>query len=424
MKLLYPTKHSTKSKVEVKRRRHLIAKVEIISQILVAKAKEAAEKNHQNRQALRTKLAPELNRRKRSNQLSSSDRSGMRDMDENFEVLSPRDVRSFSFILEPTTKKRFCRKKIELWLPKNPHEITMDFSRPGMALLRPQSLTYATSGPAKQSLSSKKSSTTKKSVLDAIAEPRISTTLSIGETTQSGYQGKKKQADLGLNEVNPIQKFKPYASKTIIRNLSESLRELLTKPLSKSDLKFKGSIYVFWQQGNFGYLKIGRSANVRRRFKEWSDQCKKDMGIHFPDFTREASDGQRVLEEVAHICRVEALVHLELLEHRKIEEKCPGCSRNHIEWFQVSDEKAIAVAQKWMAWMRTEPYENRGTGGEEKWVLKAREMERLGELSQPLFPKLAPESQVREERLASLRPRASSSTPWRDGKNKLGRRSI
>ena len=198
MKLLYPTKHSTKSKVEVKRRRHLIAKVEIISQILVAKAKEAAERNHQNRQALRTKLAPELNQRKRSNQLSSSDRSGMRDMDENFEVLSPRDVRSFSFILEPTTKKRFCRKKIELWLPKNPHEITMDFSRPGMALLRPQSLTYATSGPAKQSLSSKKSSTTKKSVLNAIAEPRISTTLFIGETTQSGYQGKKKQADLGL----------------------------------------------------------------------------------------------------------------------------------------------------------------------------------------------------------------------------------
>ncbi|KAJ6142719.1 hypothetical protein N7471_002172 [Penicillium samsonianum] len=420
-KLLYPTKHSTESKVEVKGRSHLIAKLEITSQILVAQGEEPAEENNQKRQALKTKLAPKLNRRRKSNQLSSND-TDMRDMDEYFEVLSPEDVSSFSFILEPTTSKRFCREKIEFWLPKNPHEITMDFSRPGMVLLRPQALIHATSRPAKKSFPSKKVSTTQKSVLDAIAEPRISTTLPIGEITRSG--DREKQAGLGLNEVNPIQKFKPYTSKIITRNLPESLRELLTKPLSTSDLKFKGSMYIFWQQGNFGYLKIGRSGDVRRRFKEWSNQCKKDMGIHFPDFAPETSDGQRALKEVAHICRVEALVHLELLEHRKIEEKCPGCSRNHIEWFKIPDERAIAVVQKWMAWMGTEPYEKRGTGGEEKWELKAREMERLRELSQPLFPELVPESQAREERLASLRPRASSSTPWRGGKDKLGRRSI
>ncbi|KAJ5688436.1 hypothetical protein N7536_011055 [Penicillium majusculum] len=373
-KLLYPTKHSTESKVEVKGRSHLIAKLEITSQILIAQGEEPTEENNQKRQSLKTKLAPKLTRRRKSNQLSSNDRSDMHDVGEHFEVLSPEDVSSFSFILEQTTSKRFCRENIEFWLPKNPQEMTMDFSRPGMALLRPQALIHAISGPAKKSFPSKKVSTIQKSVLDAIAEPRI------GEITRSGDQG-KKQAGLGLNEVNPIQKFKPYTSKIITRNLSERLGELLRKPLSTSDLESKGSMYIFWQQGNFGYLKIGRSGNVRRRFREWSNQCKKNMGIHFPDFARETSDDQRALREVAHICRVEALVHLELLEHRKIEEKCPGCSRNHIEWFEIPDERAIAVVQKWMAWMRTEPYEKRGRGGEEKWELKVREMERLRELT-------------------------------------------
>ncbi|KAJ5192629.1 hypothetical protein N7449_008771 [Penicillium cf. viridicatum] len=401
-KLLYQTEDSTESKVEVKGRSHLIAKLEITSQILITQGEEPAEENNQKRRFLKTKPAPKLNRRRKSNQLSSNDRSDMHDVGEHFEVLSPENVSSFSFILEPTTSKRFCREKIEFWLPKNPHEITMEFSRPGMVLLRPPVLMHATSGPTKKSFPSKKV------VLDAIAEPRISTTLPVGEITRSGDHGKEKQAGLGLNEVNPIQKFKPYTSKIITQNLSERLRELLTKPLSTSDLKFKGSMYIFWQQGNFGYLKIGRSGNVRRRFREWSNQCKKDMGIHFPDFARETSNDQRVLKEVAHICRVEALVHLELMEHRKIEEKCPGCSRNHKEWFKIPDERAIAVVQKWMAWMGTEPYEKRGTGGEEKWELKAREMERLKELSQPLFPELVRESQARKKRLASLRPRASS----------------
>ncbi|CAI7612293.1 unnamed protein product [Penicillium glandicola] len=412
-KLLHPTKQSTEIKVEVKERSRLIAKLEITSQILLAQGEEPTEENNQKRQSLKTTLAPKLTRRRKSNQLSSNDRSDMHDVGEHFKVLSPEDVSSFSFILEPTATKRFCRENIECWLPKNPHEITTDFSRPGMVLLRSQPLRPAIPGPAKKYFPSKKVSTIQKSVLDAVTEPRISTTLPIGEITRSGDQG-KKQAGLRLNEVNPIQRFKPYTSKIITRNLSERLRELLTKPLSTSDLKSKGSMYIFWQQGNFGYLKIGRSGNVRRRFKEWSKQY----------FARETSDGQGDLREVAHICRVEALVHLELSEHRKIEEKCPGCSRNHIEWFKIPDERAIAVVQKWMTWMGTEPYEKRGTGGEEKWELKAREMKRLRELSQPLFPELDAESQARKERLASLRPRASSSSSWRGGKDKLGRRSI
>jgi hypothetical protein len=384
-KPLDPTENSNENKIALKERRHSIAKLEITSQILVAQEEEAAQEHSKKHHAFKTRLAPELHRRRKSDQLSNNHRSDTRATDEVFEVLSPKDVSSFSFILELTSSKRFRREKMESWLPKNAHEITMDFSRPGMVILRPRALVHHTAGPAKKTFPSKNVSTTQNSVLDAIAKPRISTTLPTGEITWSDDQGKKKGAGLGLNEVNPIQKFRPYTSKTINQNVSEDLANLLTKPLSSSDLKSRGSIYIFWQRGNFGYLKIGRSGDVHRRLRQWFKQCKKDIGIHFPDCERERSDGQQVLQEVAHICRVEALVHLELLQYRKIEINCPGCSRKHKEWFEISEDRANAVAHKWMTWMGTEPYEKRGTEGEEKWVLKTKEMKRLRELSQPLF---------------------------------------
>ena len=388
----------------------------------LTKGGKAVANPSQKRQAHKTKLASELHRRRKSDELSPSNMFEMPAMGDVFKVLMPKDINSFSFILEPATSKRFCREKIESWLPKSVSEITMDFSRPGMVILRPQAVVHATPGPAKKITSWKEISTAQKLGLDVIAQPHISKSLSIVEIALSGNQRKGEKAFADLKEVNPIQNFKPY--KRITRNISEDLKSLLLKPLSPNDLKYRGSIYIFSHPGNFGHLKIGRSEDVRRRLKQWSNQCKKKMVINFPDFADERSDNQQMLQKVAHICRVEALVHLELLEYRRIEVKCPGCSRDHKEWFEISEKRAIAVANKWMAWMRTEPYEECGTEGRKKLVLKAEEMERLRELSQPLFPKLGPENQAREERVASLRPRLSSSGPWRDKRDKLGTRPL
>lgn len=227
-----------------------------------------------------------------------------------------------------------------------------------------------------------------------------------------------------MSIINPIQEFKPYSAKNSTRNLSEELVRLLLKPLQPSDLKHEGSIYVFWQQPNFGHLKIGRSGDVRRRLKEWFKQCKKDISIHFPDSGNDGHDDLLDLAKVPHICRVEALVHMELMEYRRIEVKCPGCSKTHKEWFEISPDSAVQVVRKWMAWMRTQPYTKRVVGGQEQWLLKGEEMERLTELSQPSI--LSPTSSTRasKERLDSLRPRLSLASTGPKRRHQRGRVSI
>ncbi|OJD16588.1 hypothetical protein ACJ73_08872 [Blastomyces percursus] len=95
----------------------------------------------------------------------------------------------------------------------------------------------------------------------------------------------------------------------------------------------EGFIYIYWQPGNFGQLKIE---------------------VYFPK--QDAADEQEKqdLIPVKHILRVEGLVHAELREQRKREGNCAGCGKTHHEWFEVSPVIAVEVARKWMRWMREE----------------------------------------------------------------------
>ena len=76
-------------------------------------------------------------------------------------------------------------------------------------------------------------------------------------------------------------------------------------------------MYIFSQRGNFGHLKIGRSGNVFRRLNQWNKQCKKTMEIYFPESVRNKDESMPDVQQVPHISRVEALVHLELNHHRR-----------------------------------------------------------------------------------------------------------
>lgn len=203
-------------------------------------------------------------------------------------------------------------------------------------------------------------------------------------------------------QINPIQEFKPYITTALVEGLAEDIRKLVDRPLLPSEVNKEGFIYIFWQIGNFGHLKIGRSADVGRRLKEWEKQCKKEIGAHFPDL--DGDEGHEDLQKVPHICRVEALVHMELLEHRRIERRCPGCSKSHKEYFEISPENAIQVVRKWINWMRSLPYEKRTIGGKEQWVLKSEESKHLADLCQPLRLTSTSRTLPDKEKIASLRP--------------------
>ncbi|KAF3393746.1 hypothetical protein F1880_004921 [Penicillium rolfsii] len=146
-----------------------------------------------------------------------------------------------------------------------------------------------------------------------------------------------------IQQFNPIQVFKPYITTARAEKLAEDIMKLVQRPLLPSEINQAGFIYIFWQVGNFGHMKIGRSTDVDRRLKEWEKQCKKKIDVHFPDM--KAEEDHEDLQQIPHICRVEALVHMELLEHRRIEKKCPGCSKSHKEYFEISKDIAIQVVR-------------------------------------------------------------------------------
>lgn len=81
--------------------------------------------------------------------------------------------------------------------------------------------------------------------------------------------------------------------------------------------------------------------------------------------------------------RVEALCHAELQHVNEIVD-CNACVAYHMEWLRTSVAEAIAVVQKWTAWIQTEPYkspkqnmaENQGC---KKDSCSSNDMERLTE---------------------------------------------
>lgn len=180
-----------------------------------------------------------------------------------------------------------------------------------------------------------------------------------------------------------VQFFEPYIpSRLTCLAVSEALEKLLLEPLKGNEIKRVGILYVYWQPGNFGHLKIGYTTqDLEKRMKTWNRQCNKTMEVYYPN----RNDDEDLIP-VSHVVRVEKLVHTELKNLRRKEKDCSGCGKNHIEWFEAPRDLAVAVVRKWMAWMRESPYEERSSSGSgnAEWVLKEEQKSKLSALSQPL----------------------------------------
>ncbi|PGG96192.1 hypothetical protein AJ79_09691 [Helicocarpus griseus UAMH5409] len=185
-----------------------------------------------------------------------------------------------------------------------------------------------------------------------------------------------------------LQIFQPWKPRSKEgKSVSQLLEEALILPLFEREIDKKGLIYIYWQPGNFGHLKIGKAVDVEGRIYQWEMQCKKSVELYFP---KDEAD----LQPVQHIFRVEALVHAEL-NNRRRSEQCSGCKKTHCEWFQVPKSVAVEIVQKWMEWMRHKPYvkvygtrrrrngeDSNSSRAESRWMLSAESGEING-LCQP-----------------------------------------
>ena len=140
------------------------------------------------------------------------------------------------------------------------------------------------------------------------------------------------------------------------RDPLEILRSKASEPLVDKDFNH-GIVYVYSVDGNPSLIKIGytgRSLQIRQAEIEFG--CNRKCKIlHYG--------------KVPNAKQVEELCHADLHEDR-VQIYCSGCLGNHNEWFNITEEKARAVLDKWATWIESIPYETRSLRIDEKGYLK------------------------------------------------------
>jgi hypothetical protein len=97
------------------------------------------------------------------------------------------------------------------------------------------------------------------------------------------------------------------------------------------------------------YVKFGVTSNVEGRLVGWQNQC------HYKPHLKYKT------AQIPNAMRVEALVHAELVESRRIERKCSGCKGDHDEWFEANVETVRPFVERWAQWMQeADPYTKGG----------------------------------------------------------------
>ncbi|RAL13042.1 GIY-YIG nuclease family protein [Aspergillus homomorphus CBS 101889] len=124
---------------------------------------------------------------------------------------------------------------------------------------------------------------------------------------------------------------------------AKAYQETISKSLASRNTK-PGSIYAYTVAGNERYLKIGYTCRqISERHAEWTFSCNREVISLYPA-------ASAVGRQVDYPQLVESLCHAELRRHR-IRIYCGACQKQHVEWFDVSSDRAIIVIEKWSQWM-------------------------------------------------------------------------
>lgn len=170
-------------------------------------------------------------------------------------------------------------------------------------------------------------------------EPEHITSYVFTGTTRDTNSVKNQLEVLAASILTPLQRKLiefPWSTQKAQLTPEELIRQLLKQKLTAADMKRTGYIYVYWQPGYFGYVKIGYSNDVDKRLRRWATQCKFVVAAH-----------KTVQRKVPHTHMVESLIHAELKQYRWFEEKCPGCGKSHREWFRANEYHVQQVVEKW-----------------------------------------------------------------------------
>ncbi|KAK9471049.1 meiotically up-regulated gene 113-domain-containing protein [Dipodascopsis tothii] len=117
--------------------------------------------------------------------------------------------------------------------------------------------------------------------------------------------------------------------------------------------------------GKLSFLKIGRSKDVGRRMKEWTQQCKQHTRLisTYGSTLHKMHSSGKDTEPCPYIATVERLIHLELralfpssAENLRLwgtGANICSCGREHLEWFAIPSiylEFVSTIIKKWIAY--------------------------------------------------------------------------
>jgi hypothetical protein len=161
--------------------------------------------------------------------------------------------------------------------------------------------------------------------------------------TAKGPSPKSTSTTKSKKSSAPTTKFEPYSGSGKTTPLS-----VLSNPLGAKE-RTPGHVYIFTRRSNNDshslYVKIGAAKDVKDRLAIWQTKCG-----YRPHWEYETA-------EIPNALRVEALVHMELINYRRIERKCSGCAEDHKEWFETDVETARPFVERWAEWMqKADPY--------------------------------------------------------------------
>ncbi|KZL82880.1 hypothetical protein CI238_05363 [Colletotrichum incanum] len=152
--------------------------------------------------------------------------------------------------------------------------------------------------------------------------------------------------------------FTPYNPPALTSKINKDILEKLIAPFTKEERKAAGTGYIYGYRLPKGHttasgtdtrrmIKIGYTNDPQRRMRQWASTC------HYaPDL---------VFKRLApHHVKMEEVVHLHLANERRWDRGCPGCGKNHKEFFEVDVEKAQAVVGMWAAWASLGPFDEEG----------------------------------------------------------------
>ncbi|KAJ5893819.1 hypothetical protein N7495_005510 [Penicillium taxi] len=133
-------------------------------------------------------------------------------------------------------------------------------------------------------------------------------------------------------------------------SVADVITDLLCKKLERKDMA-QGWIYVFSSTITpSGMLKIGFSGRdpTTSRFRAHKS-CYHD--VHMVE----------IQSDVPHAYRVEQLVLKELSPYRRrMREPCLHCTFYHGEWLQIEQQKLLKTLNKWIKFVKSEPYDSDG----------------------------------------------------------------